>query len=214
MTCFSSSQGADGTYTLETVTLTPDPRLQQCRFRDLSPQQPFGDELFAFATAQSQLEIDLSFHINKPDRRIGFDILHSSDSSEYTRIYFDASSETLFIDRSKSTRLPGINVSPKKAPHTLFEMKKGETTVREDLEFHVFFDTSVLEVFVNGRVAITTRVYPEEGTCYGIRIYAGDNKEAAISKGSFDKKCETQASIAEPRRLNIWILAARVSSVD
>ncbi|KAL2203318.1 Arabinanase/levansucrase/invertase, partial [Sarocladium strictum] len=176
LTCFNSTKEANGTYTLQTVSLIPDPQLQRSRISDLTPQRPFCHNLITFPTAQSQLEIDLSFRVPAKSGPVGLDILHSPDGSEYTRIYFDSSSETVVIDRSQSTRLHGINVSPKQAPHTLFEFKKGEITTQEGLGFHVFFDTSVLEVFVNERVAITTRVYPQEGTCYGIRIYTGDDE--------------------------------------
>jgi len=38
----------------------------------------------------------------------------------------------------------------------------------EDLEIRVFFDVSVIEVFINNRTVITTRVYPESGNCFGV----------------------------------------------
>lgn len=41
------------------------------------------------------------------------------------------------------------------------------------MRIHAFFDTSVLEVFVNGRTAVSTRIYtPESRRCYGVRFFA------------------------------------------
>jgi beta-fructofuranosidase len=42
----------------------------------------------------------------------------------------------------------------------------------ESLRVHAFFDMSVLEVFVNGRTAISTRVYHPADRCYGLRFFA------------------------------------------
>lgn len=36
----------------------------------------------------------------------------------------------------------------------------------------MFFDKSVLEVFVNDRTAITTRIYHPSEQCFGIRFFA------------------------------------------
>lgn len=216
LTCFNSTKNANDTYTVQTVSLIPDPRLQKSRISDLSPQQSLCDGVLTFSTAESQLEIDLSFHVPTEAERIGFDILHSSDASEYTRIYFDSSSETVVIDRSHATRQTGVNVSPKQAPHTLFEFKSdGETTTQEDLDFHVVFDTSVLEVFVNERVAITTRVYPYEGTCNGIRIYTGDDDDKGISvRRNRSDTCESDGLVAELRRVNVWSLASQINYTE
>jgi beta-fructofuranosidase len=39
----------------------------------------------------------------------------------------------------------------------------------ETLDFHVIYDCSVLEIFVNERTALTTRVYPSSGTSIGVK---------------------------------------------
>lgn len=216
LTCFSSTKETDGTYTLDSVSLIPDPRLQQRRVADLCCPQPLlRMDACLFPAAQSQLEVDLSFQVHDTNQRVGFDLLHSSDGRDYTRFFFDGSSETLVIDRSQSTRVQGITTTPKSAPHTLFELKESESIVREDLNFHVFFDTSVLEVFVNERVAITTRVYPEEGTCYGVRMYtSGDRTENAMSDDRPKDAQDDGGPGAEVRSMNIWALDARISYVD
>lgn len=41
----------------------------------------------------------------------------------------------------------------------------------EALAFHVIYDSSVMQVFVNERTAVTTRVYPAAATSTGIRPF-------------------------------------------
>jgi beta-fructofuranosidase len=67
----------------------------------------------------------------------------------------------------------GINDSPEFAPHTLFTTRDPATgkKVQETLDIRLFFDVSVLEIFVNERVVITTRIYPETGRCYGLQPF-------------------------------------------
>lgn len=96
---------------------------------------------------------------------------------ENTDIYFDPATESVFVDRSRSTSVSDIRKSSEQAPHTLFEFagSPGDETIDkgrtlEDLEFHVFYDCSILEVFVNQRTAISTRVYPISGASIGLGI--------------------------------------------
>lgn len=87
----------------------------------------------------------------------------------------------LYVDRSASTSYPGINRLPERAPHTLFTVldSSNKTEELETLDFHVYYDCSVLEIFVNGRTAITTRVYPASNTSFGVRPFV----ESTDAKG-------------------------------
>jgi beta-fructofuranosidase len=87
-------------------------------------------------------------------------------------------SESLVVDRSHSSSRHGIRRCPEEAPHTLFRHKQpkedGEIAGRERLEtldFHIVYDSSVLEIFVNERTALTTRIYPESGTSTEVRPF-------------------------------------------
>jgi beta-fructofuranosidase len=43
----------------------------------------------------------------------------------------------------------------------------------------IFYDVSVLEVFINGRTVLTTRIYPESGKCFGVLpfVVVGEQRE-------------------------------------
>ena len=68
---------------------------------------------------------------------------------------------------------PKINHGHESAPHTLFTFvnEQGEE-IEETLRVHAFFDKSVLEVFVNERTVISTRIYHPSDRCFGVRFFA------------------------------------------
>ena len=83
-----------------------------------------------------------------------------------------------------------INSKPERAPHTLFTTRNPSTGAEETepLRIRAWRDNSVLEVFVNGRTAISTRLYAAEETV-GLRFFADDasatlNAESASAEGS------------------------------
>ncbi|KIW93523.1 uncharacterized protein Z519_06128 [Cladophialophora bantiana CBS 173.52] len=130
--------------------------------------------------------------------------LPSSEPATRTTILFIPESETIRIDRSVRDLTDiihddGINTTPETAPFTLFTFlpvgedgdghlepeKETETEPKiEDLELHVFFDESVLEVFVNSRCAIATRVYPSGKRCLGVRFWAEDAEDEGQERKS------------------------------
>lgn len=101
------------------------------------------------------------------------------DFETATRMTFKPQDETFTISRPSLPRADSsllINSSPEIAPHTLFTMKNASNgeELTETLDIRAWRDNSVLEVFVNGRTAITTRLYAAEET-FGMRFFAGDN---------------------------------------
>lgn len=121
---------------------------------------------------------------------------HFLDHQTKATIFFSPPTEQIIIERRNSRAKTDtaismadddddddINDDPEIAPHTLFSTVQQEngtgaaTTTHESLDIHLFFDASVLEVFVNQRVAISTRVYPARGRCFGIRPFARYGRE-------------------------------------
>jgi len=70
------------------------------------------------------------------------------------------------------------------APHTLFNFKDVSTgrEMEENLKLHAFYDGSVLEIFVNERTAITTRIYTHDARTVGLGLFSeaeGDTQDSA-----------------------------------
>ncbi|KAK8078812.1 hypothetical protein PG994_002619 [Apiospora phragmitis] len=185
---FGVQKTASQTYNLTTLCAVPAGRLQQLRrnHQSVAPQTllpktstggldlPHGD----------CWELKASFELPTETESVGLVLQHSKeDPTIRTIITFQPSTETLTITRRHSTVHDDINRSDETAPHTLFKFLKpstasssdsdgaptGQPTVRtEPLTLRVFFDVSALEVFANERTAMSTRIYPESGACYGI----------------------------------------------
>jgi len=92
---------------------------------------------------------------------------------EWTTIYYDPSNQTIVVDRRHSTTLAGGRVATDTVqgfffPYTL-AADGGVGRVVEDIRMRVFLDGSLLEVYVNDRFALTTRIYPnrEDSVGYG-----------------------------------------------
>lgn len=91
---------------------------------------------------------------------------------------FEPQNETFKILRPSFSRPDSsllVQSSPEVAPHTLFTMinqRSGEEYT-ETLDIRAWRDNSVLEVFVNGRTMISTRLYAAEKT-FSIRFFAED----------------------------------------
>ncbi|KKA31072.1 hypothetical protein TD95_002571 [Thielaviopsis punctulata] len=88
-------------------------------------------------------------------------------NSQFTSITFSPFTESLTINRSYSSSASGIKRYSESAPHTLFRFASQSL---ETLDLHVFFDHSIIEVFANGRTALSTRVYPESRAVYGVKL--------------------------------------------
>ncbi len=121
-----------------------------------------------------RFELYSVFSVSNACERIGLSIFHSQnrDLSGSTIISLLTAKETLYVSRPDMRNVdPDISTLPEMAPFTLFESASG---AREKLEIRAWFDESVLEVFVNERCAISTRIYPATKRCWGVRFWAED----------------------------------------
>ncbi|HOO57106.1 MAG TPA: glycoside hydrolase family 32 protein [bacterium] len=81
----------------------------------------------------------------------GIDIIHCGSKQFSTKIYLSPSEKQFVIDRSKSGGQKGIDSKPVKA----------HTGMLDRCRFHIFIDKSVMEIFLNDNICITTRIYPQ-----------------------------------------------------
>jgi beta-fructofuranosidase len=108
------------------------------------------------------LEISVTFLPNDATA-FGIDVRRSADGSERTRIIYDSTRQRLEIDRSLSS----ANAVDQ---HDVY----GDTLALEagePLTLRVLADHSVIEVFANGQVCLTSRVYPSE-TSLSVALFA------------------------------------------
>nr|QMV49590.1 AvrPit(Po) protein [Pyricularia oryzae] len=102
----------------------------------------------------------------------GIIIAQSPNNAEYTKIIYDPHAKKIVVRREHSTLLKGVFNT-----HTLtghFAPYKYAHGAVEDIKFTIVFDKSLLEIFVNDRFALTTRLYPVRRDSTGISFFAGE----------------------------------------
>ncbi len=189
ITSLGKTLDGSGTYTISTLASIPHPALQNLRGGPIPlPTPTKGTASSIFPTPLKHLELDLSISLPSSACRMGLSLLHSASGTQKTTISFSPDAETLTIDRSQSTSITGVNTSPETALHTLFNLKDPSTGAveQEALDIRIFYDVSVLEVFVNERTVISTRTYPDVASCFGIEVFAesGDAAEELVWRRS------------------------------
>lgn len=179
--------GQDGLFTLQTLGIAPDSRLQKLRNGATRRTAQPGVLNSKVRTAQNfltletaQWEAQASFSSASSSERVGL-IIHHIGASQPTKLYFEPADETFIIERPDFYAPPSYNgdrqdtkLQTETAPFTLFATRDMQTgaEVEERLVVNIFYDGSVLEVFVNNRAVITTRVYLEDARSSGLEFFA------------------------------------------
>lgn len=184
----------DGLFTVTTLAIRPDPRLHKLRKRASRQelQGPRSGKLI-LPLKTAQWEAHAVFSSVGRSGRVGLKIHHHTTvANAITSLYFAPKEETFFVERP-DIRTPAsdssVKVQKEQAPFTLFTTRDAQTGVEteERLTLRVFYDGSVLEVFVNERVVITTRVYLPQVECAGLELVVEDGaskvEEAVVWDG-------------------------------
>jgi beta-fructofuranosidase len=98
------------------------------------------------------------------DGRCGIVVRRTPDGAEQTRISYDAALRQLIVDRTQSSLDPSTDRNVHVAPLALGP--------DEPLRLRLFLDRSVLEVFANQRVSITSRIYPTRADSLAVALLA------------------------------------------
>jgi len=131
---------------------TPHPALEKLRGKHIRIEnQKIKSGSALLLSKGHQLEIKTKIKPGK-STKYGFVLYKNEDNSEYTRIYYDAKQHEIVVDQTKSSLKEHIPLNTKKDS---YKMENGK-----EVDFHLFIDGSALEIFVNGKDAFTTRVFP------------------------------------------------------
>lgn len=189
---------ANGTCTVQTLGIKPDARLQKLRAgatpSDLARTPPSAGKRLSLKTARWEAYAEFAKVGSSKCKRVGMKIRHASPSTSsqpVTVLYFAPEEEAIVIERpaiffgdgaeeAKDDGWP-TQLQNEVAPFTLFTIRDTQTGEEQEerLQVHVFYDGSVVEVFVNERVAITTRVYLEDQRCSELEFFA-DTEDGCV----------------------------------
>ncbi|KXT00082.1 hypothetical protein AC578_5795 [Pseudocercospora eumusae] len=188
ITSIEKNLDTDDTYTIRTLASEPyAPLVSALRqhpnvkytYLPRSELGPFNSLHLPGGLTSKSWELDTTFSVARSTQHIGISISHAEDNSRTTTLFYDQPSESFVINRPAFPVLNSselVNSQPERAPFTLFEMRQ---TGREELRVRVWRDNSVMEVFVNGRCAISTRIYAAEDT-FGVKFFADECVEGIV----------------------------------
>jgi beta-fructofuranosidase len=139
--------------------------------------------------ATGSMHMELSAKLRSVAGQVGFIIAASPDREEQTLVYYDSSNHTVVVDRKHSTVLKGFSTAPVYGFFYSYTLSSGP----EDLNIRIFLDGSLLEVYINDRFALTTRIYPSRDDSTGFGVFVGNGGSAVFD--SMDAWLDT---------VNVW----------
>ena len=110
-------------------------------------------------------------------RQFGLKVCASPDGQEQTLVFYDAVEKKLKIDTNQSSLVQGRK-SVEAGP---FELKNDER-----LTLRLFVDKSVVEVFANGRQAVTRRIYPSRKDSVGVTAFSRGGATKVVRLKAWD----------------------------
>lgn len=99
----------------------------------------------------------------------------------YTRIIYNPFNSTLTFDRTTSTLAPNFTTTNYHnffEPYRFSSIDGSNTITTEALNFDIFVDGSLVEIFINNRFAFTGRVYPTRADALGIALFSENTSTA------------------------------------
>ncbi|RAH42973.1 glycoside hydrolase family 32 protein [Aspergillus brunneoviolaceus CBS 621.78] len=211
ITSIESEADFRGTCTVRTLGIRPDARIEKLRsnahrshLANMSLQNPAklaASPGTSVSITTSKWELQAEISVRKNCSQVGLFIDHGigmDDAQRRTTLSWNVHQETFIITRP-SPPDPEIDHDPESAPHTLFTYETEQGELREEtLRIHAFWDTSVLEVFVNERTVISTRIY----------LMPADQKRSILQFFAMGRDVQTQPSVEDSPALlleaNIW----------
>ncbi|KAH9834271.1 Glycosyl hydrolase 32 family [Teratosphaeria destructans] len=109
----------------------------------------------------------------------GFTLAASPDGTEYTTVSYHPTNHTVLVDRTHSSgpHLVGFNnatVTGYFTPYTVLCKGSSTATEIEKVRWDIFLDGSLLEIYINDRFALATRIYPSQRCSTGLGVYVED----------------------------------------
>ena len=121
-----------------------------------------ADERKVLDVAGDRLEIGLN--VNHHDcRQFGIQFRHSPDGKQFTQLSYNYDANTLRLDREHSSSTAEVTRDPCECELAL---ERGDT-----LRLTIYLDNSVVEVYANDRISMTSRIYPDLAQSQGIRLF-------------------------------------------
>lgn len=171
---------ADGTFTGYTLGARPVPDTLEGLRKGAkhqainTPKSWSSSRSVGNGTSHMELKITLS-NATGP---AGVTIAASPNGEEKTTIWYSPDNYTINVDRSQSSRIVEFANYTMLGYFYPYTFKNG---TQESLHMDIFIDGSLVEVYVNDRFWLTTRIYPSRLDSTGFGIWVGNNATVQVS---------------------------------
>lgn len=128
---------------------------------------------------QGSAHMEIKTTVTSATGAFGVVFAASPDNKEYTTVIWEPSNNTILVDRSSSSTIKEFandTVTGYFAPYTVASTGKPEAVT-----FDIFIDGSLVEIYVNERFALTTRIYPSMECSTGYGQYVAPGATATFS---------------------------------
>ncbi len=95
--------------------------------------------------------------------RLGLQFRRSPAGEQYTELSYDFAKGVLVLNRDRSTDSAEVTVAPCQCALALAE--------NEPLDLRLYLDNSIIEVYANDRITLTSRIYPTRTGAQGLSLY-------------------------------------------
>ena len=174
----------DGTFMAQTLGVRPLPDViaglrEGCYAHSYGKSKTYSSSKILKKQASSHMELKAT--VSSATGACGVIIAASPDMREYTTIMYEPSNHTILVDRSQSTTLKKqYNLATITGYFYPYTTMSGGSETQEAITMDVFVDGSLVEVYINDRFALTTRVYPSMECSTGYGVYVADGSEATF----------------------------------
>lgn len=179
------TQKMDGSFTAQTLGVRPlsdvVTGLRNGSTQHSLPGRTFNSSTVLLANASSSMEITAT--VMSATGPCGLTIAKSPDGQEYTNIYYDPTNYTLVVDRTYSSLIDEFNNASVVGyfyPYTVVPSTGYGNVTQEPITMDIFIDGSLIEVYINERFALTTRIYPSMLSSTGVGFYLASGASATV----------------------------------
>jgi beta-fructofuranosidase len=156
--------GKDGTLRMRPVKELEILRCNEKKWRDVTLTD--GKTKNLEGVFGDSCELQFTVTPGASAKKFGVKVLSSADGSEQTLLYYDAETNELVFDSTRS----GID-GRKVVERAPLKLKSDKA-----LNLRVFVDKSIVEIYANDRQAICRRVYPGRKDSLGVTLFVEDGK--------------------------------------
>jgi beta-fructofuranosidase len=176
----------DGTFLAQTLGVRPLPNVveglrggDRCTHHSYGGSKTYSSSKILKKSGAAQMEIQAT--VSSATGACGLIFGADPSMTEYTTVIYEPSNHTILVERAHSSTIDEFNnatVTGYFYPYTI--ASEDGSTAQESITMDVFVDGSLVEIYINDRFALTTRIYPSMECSTGYGVYVADGATATF----------------------------------